>query len=64
MAATCETCQFFELKYHGAGYGECRRNAPVPNALQVMDADASWPQVRLIDWCGERVPKPATSEQS
>lgn len=52
----CPGCRFFD-EFGGKGYGQCRRNAPVPHN-QKDDEDFErlhvwWPEVYEADWCGE-----------
>ena len=48
---TCETC-LYSMPYQGNDVMTCHRNAPRPQA----SAEASWPQVRMGDGCGEWQP--------
>ena len=57
----CERCRFWR-RTEGA-VGQCRRRAPVPQALLGDDADALdhrlavlWPPTAEGEWCGEFQP--------
>lgn len=56
----CINCAFFERL--NEGFGECRRNAPQPNAcafvtknesIGTVKTDVHWPKVYNSNWCGQ-----------
>lgn len=56
----CKNCFFsFELGKGAEGQAllECRRSAPPASSKRdVLDYTAYWPEVAILDWCGEWAP--------
>ena len=57
---SCVNCAFFEST--SENFGECRRNAPQPNAcafvtknesIGSIKTDVHWPKVYNSNWCGQ-----------
>lgn len=61
MKMSCESCFFGELVEED--FGICRRYPPRITRpfddYEEYDTNAEWPEIYILDWCGEYVEAPS-----
>jgi hypothetical protein len=65
----CDECRFWDRIADHPGNGLCRRFAPHPRTLPLLELDlcplveASWPLTRAADRCGDGEPWPCEADR-